>query len=75
MNLLDLPIKRLSSKGVRVCCHPISHSRDNLTHPPTHPSISSVQEYRIGKPPKVFLRLIRNLLLVRVGGGWEGIIK
>jgi hypothetical protein len=30
-------------------------------------------EYRIGKGPKCFIRLIRHLLLVRVGGGWENI--
>jgi len=36
---------------------------------------SWLQEYRFGKPPKVFIRLIRNLLLVRVGGGWEGIVR
>jgi len=32
-------------------------------------------EYRFGKPPSVFVRLIRNVLLVRVGGGWENLIS
>lgn len=32
-------------------------------------------EYRIGKPPRVFLRMVRHILLVRVGGGWEGVLS